>query len=179
MLTSPRINKALVSTSHVFFNLQRRKYTQYYTTICNVQYLACGVLNAKIPYLARWPSVQGYEFPSTLVPCWESITPFPMGLWPHPFPQAHFFKSTHPHMWYNLNWQKTTSTHQKSSWFDTVGTPNSSPGPKLRNSLQQHKVSEKKFTHVFIKILVKKNHTPLVLLQLRSINLTLICAHCM
>ncbi len=148
-------NKQSFSISFTcFFNLQRRKYTQYYTTICTVQYLTCGVLNAKIPYLVWWPSVQGYE--PTLDPCWWSTTPFPMGLWPHPFPQAHLFKPTHPHMWYNLNWQKTTSTHQKSSRFDTVDTSNNSPGPTLRNSLQQHKVSEKKFTHVFIKILVKK-----------------------
>jgi hypothetical protein len=63
--------------------------------------------------LRWWPSIYGCELPSTWS-CAENQLPcFPQAVGPTP---ATSILPTHV----NLNWQKTTSAHQKSSWSDTV-----------------------------------------------------------
>jgi hypothetical protein len=104
------------------FNLQRRK---IYTVVYNIK--QCTVINMwgfqmqKIPYLGRWPSVQGCKLPSTPAPHWESTPTYPTSRWLHPFPWSHHLRPAYPHMWYYSKWQKTTLAHR-----DLPGTMKSS-----------------------------------------------------
>jgi hypothetical protein len=72
MLAGQRINADDVTPSYRFiFNLQRRKYIQYYTTIYIGQNLRVECLTCiKIPFLGWWPMAISArcKLHSTLVP---------------------------------------------------------------------------------------------------------------
>jgi hypothetical protein len=54
MRAGPRINADDIAPTYGFFNLQRRKYVQYYTVIyCS----SIVIANGKVPYLGWSPSL--------------------------------------------------------------------------------------------------------------------------
>ncbi len=81
-----------------------------------------GLQSAKNPYLEWWPFVQGYELPSTPVPCCKPTAPF-FKLLAHPQPSLPLIQSldpAHKHVTHFLSKQKMTLAHWNSPWYDTL-----------------------------------------------------------